>query len=156
MYIYSNYKGGYLIDNQDKETYDECNKPTVGERLKHCRECEGFGLEEVAAFLRCQPKTLMAYESNKKPIPYKDMVLLAYLYFHTMEYFCRPFLYEYRKKGNVEALLLQYAEYTDKFYHAERYFPRETEYEAIAIITGYNTCPIEPKHHEQGDYNDFI
>ena len=44
MYIYSNYKGGYLINNQTKETDDACNKPTVGERLKYCREEEGFSI----------------------------------------------------------------------------------------------------------------
>ncbi len=143
MFIRIQGQNNYVSNVIQKENDDECYKPTVGERLKYCRERYELSVEDVAAYLRRSPQTVKAYEQNIRVIPYKDLVLLTMLYFHSMEYFCRPFLFEAMKEKTTAAMLLRYASYSERFYQANYYFPNEEEFEAIIALSGYSTCPIQ-------------
>lgn len=141
MYIYTDFDDRQNAKNQDE--YQEAT--TLGAQLKYCREADGFSLEEVARYLRKSPQTLYKYEHDILSIPYKDLTLLALLYFRSLEFFCEPFRREFLTQNkSTAALLLRYIQYSDKFCYAHRYFPDKSEYNAIAIIAGYTLLAIPP------------
>ncbi|MCM1323885.1 MAG: helix-turn-helix domain-containing protein [Acetobacter sp.] len=140
MYISIHSRSGRYRVKEDGK-YGE----TIGERLKLCREFEGFSVEDVAHYLHRSPKIVIKYENDAKDIPFKDLALLSLLYLRCMDFFCRPF---YKKiiagGGGAAPLLLKYAKYSNTFYFSDMYFPEKNEYKAIVTTLGYDLCPMHP------------
>lgn len=139
MYTYANFDRRRNEKNKSRQPAET----TLGKQIKLCRKADGYSLKEVAAYLHKSPQTLYKYEHDILSIPYKDLTMLALLYLRSMEFFCLPLYNEFRaQKKSTAALLLKYTEYSNKFYHADSYFPDKSEYSAIAAIAGYALLAI--------------